>query len=98
MGCSRWAYEADRCDGDYCPGDCDRCAKAAEYGIRTALESMEQEDLREWVERVSEATETPTETVMMLYEGKKDYISMTEQRRREWVEDWITLYKRGFKS
>lgn len=22
-----WAY-TERCDGDYCPGDCDRCGKA----------------------------------------------------------------------
>lgn len=25
----RWAYTS-RCDGDYCPGDCDRCGKAEE--------------------------------------------------------------------
>lgn len=24
-----WAYTS-RCDGDYCPGDCDRCGKAEE--------------------------------------------------------------------
>lgn len=25
-----WAYTPERCDGDYCPGDCDRCEKAEE--------------------------------------------------------------------
>lgn len=28
MGCSKWAYEPDKCDGDYCVGECDLCEKA----------------------------------------------------------------------
>jgi len=27
MSVSKWAYSPERCDGDYCPGDCDRCSK-----------------------------------------------------------------------
>ena len=23
-----WAYSSEKCDGEYCPGDCDRCYKA----------------------------------------------------------------------
>lgn len=25
-----WAYDPEKCDGDYCPLDCDKCAKADE--------------------------------------------------------------------
>ena len=27
MSVSKWAYEHEKCDGDYCPGDCDLCSK-----------------------------------------------------------------------
>jgi len=23
-----WAYDPEKCDGDYCPLDCDKCRKA----------------------------------------------------------------------
>lgn len=26
MGVSKWAYDPEKCDGDYCPGDCDFCS------------------------------------------------------------------------
>ena len=28
MSCSLWAYAPNKCDGDYCCGDCDQCNKA----------------------------------------------------------------------
>lgn len=28
MSISKWAYDPKRCDGDYCPQDCDYCDKA----------------------------------------------------------------------
>ena len=28
MSVSKWAYEPKKCDGGYCPGDCDECVKA----------------------------------------------------------------------
>ena len=28
MSVSKWAYDPDKCDGEYCPGDCDFCDKA----------------------------------------------------------------------
>ena len=28
MSVSKWAYIPSRCDGDFCPGDCDNCVKA----------------------------------------------------------------------
>jgi hypothetical protein len=28
MSISKWAYDPDKCDGDFCCGDCDRCQKA----------------------------------------------------------------------
>lgn len=30
MSVSKWAYDPDKCDGNFCHGDCDRCPKA--YG------------------------------------------------------------------
>ena len=30
MSVSKWAYTPEKCDGDFCPGDCDYCSKA--YG------------------------------------------------------------------
>ena len=30
MSCSKWAYDPEKCDYDYCPGDCDNCSKAEE--------------------------------------------------------------------
>ena len=31
MSVHRWAYTPEKCDGDYCPGDCDYCQKADEF-------------------------------------------------------------------
>ena len=28
MSCSLWAYNSDKCDGDFCPMNCDICGKA----------------------------------------------------------------------
>ena len=28
MSVSKWAYEPEKCDYDFCPGDCDFCHKA----------------------------------------------------------------------
>lgn len=28
MSVRLWSYESEKCDGDYCPNDCDRCSKA----------------------------------------------------------------------
>lgn len=30
---NRWLYDPDRCDGDFCPMDCDRCQKWEEMQI-----------------------------------------------------------------
>jgi hypothetical protein len=30
MSVSLWAYSPEKCDGDYCAGDCDYCQKAEE--------------------------------------------------------------------
>ena len=27
MSCSLWAYSPEKCDGQPCPGDCDKCSK-----------------------------------------------------------------------
>ena len=31
MSVSKWAYSPAKCDGDYCPGDCDYCPKAEAF-------------------------------------------------------------------
>lgn len=28
MSVSKWAYDPEKCDGDFCVGDCDLCPKA----------------------------------------------------------------------
>ena len=28
MSVDLWAYIPTKCDGDFCPGDCDRCGKS----------------------------------------------------------------------
>ena len=33
MSVSKWAYEPEKCDGDYCVGDCDYCHKADEEEV-----------------------------------------------------------------
>jgi len=33
MSCSKWAYDPEKCDGDYCVGDCDYCHKADEEEV-----------------------------------------------------------------
>ena len=35
MSVSKWAYEPDKCEGDYCVGDCDLCNKKWEYEKET---------------------------------------------------------------
>lgn len=30
MSVSKYMYSPEKCDGDFCPGDCDRCSKAEE--------------------------------------------------------------------
>ena len=42
MSCSKWAYEPEKCDGDYCVGDCDLCKKA-EYIVSDPEESETEE-------------------------------------------------------
>lgn len=32
MSVSHWAYDPDKCEGDFCPGDCDKCPKRDEDG------------------------------------------------------------------
>lgn len=39
MGVHMWAYSAEKCEGQPCPGDCDLCSKASKtvvyrYGMR----------------------------------------------------------------
>ena len=29
MSVSKWDYEPEKCDGDYCCGECDNCPKAS---------------------------------------------------------------------
>ena len=31
MSVSKWAYTPEKCDGDYCCGDCDHCDKTTEF-------------------------------------------------------------------
>ena len=44
MSVSKWAY-TERCDGGYCPGDCDYCSKAdAFYELHEAEDELIDSD------------------------------------------------------
>jgi len=40
MSVSLWSWEADKCDGDYCIGDCDLCQKAEEHDDQDLFETV----------------------------------------------------------
>lgn len=42
MSVSKWAYDPDYCDGDYCVGDCDLCSKIVTM-YDDALEACKKE-------------------------------------------------------
>ncbi len=37
MSFRKWAYSPEKCDGDFCPGDCDFCHKAEDEEPLTGL-------------------------------------------------------------
>ena len=41
MSIFRWAYKPEKCEGDFCPGDCDYCRKAEEDICQTCLRGSE---------------------------------------------------------
>lgn len=50
MNVSKWAYGPDKCDGDYCPGDCDECGKA---------EDDDETERPDWPHRKAKARRRP---------------------------------------
>lgn len=40
MSCSKWAYLPEKCDYDYCVGDCDFCHKADDDGEEVTVEEI----------------------------------------------------------
>lgn len=45
MSVSMWCYTPEKCDGDYCRGDCDNCRKA---GILTDEDAEYYREMCEW--------------------------------------------------
>ena len=43
MSASLYAYDPDRCDGDFCPCDCQFCSKNPEYGGNDYLEKEDDQ-------------------------------------------------------
>lgn len=41
MSVRLWGYEAEKCDGDYCPNDCDRCYKADKTAEDLTVDALE---------------------------------------------------------
>ncbi len=56
MSVRKWAYSADKCDGDYCPQDCDYCNKAEQEidfdDITTDGIIRAQQSSREWMIKI----------------------------------------------
>lgn len=43
MSVSKWNYDPERCDYDYCPGDCDFCHKSEEeYTVEEIVKSSQR--------------------------------------------------------
>ena len=43
MSVSLYAYDPNRCDGDFCPGDCQFCYKNPEYGYSEEEDDKDEE-------------------------------------------------------
>lgn len=48
MSVSLWDYSPEKCDGDYCPGDCDLCGKETSDEVK-AIENCPSADVVEVV-------------------------------------------------
>lgn len=89
MSVSKWAYEPSKCDGDYCPGDCDNCSKRFEerrpgeyVPFETRAESNETVDRQKRYAQIKECLkekpkQTAKEIAIMMY--SKGYIPNTER-------------------
>ena len=42
MSVSKWAYKPEKCEGEFCPGDCDICYKA-----KRNIEEEDEDDERD---------------------------------------------------
>ena len=40
MSVSKWSYDPEKCDYDYCVGDCDYCHKADDDGEEVSVEEL----------------------------------------------------------
>ena len=45
MSGSKWRYKPEKCDGDFCPGECDNCPKCwedaeDETGLKDVIETL----------------------------------------------------------
>lgn len=60
MSVSRWGYHPDKCDGEYCPGDCDICDKSEGEEV-----DIMDEKTKERLENINERLEILAEYVGM---------------------------------
>ena len=56
MSVNLWAYEPEKCDGDYCYGDCDNCAKQLRHSLYWAI-LMTNRAVRTTVDKLNELQE-----------------------------------------
>ena len=48
MSVSLWAYKPEKCDGDFCPMDCENCSKNFKWeGVMTGDDGREVQDSEE---------------------------------------------------
>lgn len=47
MSVSKWAYEPEKCDGDFCVGECDLCNKKWEVANAEVHDSTETDNKEE---------------------------------------------------
>lgn len=90
MSVSKWAYTPEKCDGDFCIGDCDNCSKKDETSItelindlRTASKAAEMSHHPTWAHLMTEAA-WALEMSQYTDQAQDDFIQEL-LAEREWI-------------
>lgn len=84
MSVSKWAYLAERCDGDYCCGDCDNCPKSDENMAIIAAE-----------DKICEVCGKTINEGYCIDDGLEYYCSEECLRKKYTEEEYEEMYQAG---
>lgn len=57
MGINTWSYTPEKCDGDYCPCNCNKCPKAYDgehVPFSAVFEAVTGENFEAWKEKIAD--------------------------------------------